>query len=675
MVELKYAKGEVLCEVEAGEEVDWDYARNRQILLRDVLLEYSTSSFNAPIVTPIGVLHGGNRDFSWQGLLVGPIDGALYKVLDAVYYRPLTASNLELVLVKVGRRRARYIYVDDRGEEYSVSISIGLGRRGGFFRVSASRPSIFAPIFAFYDMTTSVEHALSIAVRDKVMVVEGEHFPLRLYLKGFDDVYEVNAVFDWVYKLGDGFRTIQDGKVFFIRHVRRVRVPIALRCEQGFLDIEVPLMISFRRIDYGVKGRLKRLHGGLKKKAKGLPVKVINAIVLRVDRLLSFGVPLDSTLAPEAGAMWFKRIWTRDLFEGLRWNLLTYTNVLGLSKWLVELIRKLMSIVHEFKGFKTLIHEGGYSSDAFPQLMSVIANLYSLTGERRLLKEGSKLMLMACKLMRAEEGFSGCVVRDGLILCKANSSWIDVVHKVDGIEWPVRLPLDWLDKVQPQGLFALVEVNALFIEGLDALLKAMHAAGIKADTELHELKVELIDGYRKCFYSSSGLPPLTMDPSSKLIDKTPSSAGVTAVALLKNIVYHSDLSSIWSDVERIIVKRRLVSLGGSWEIFGVVARRMEEKPYLGDLEYHGPVVWPRDTPYLIEVMRAINLDPHGVLINNLDHMVSEGAIGYSNELFSLPVGMNPNYVGEVSLNPVPVKNYAQYWSHWCDPYIEYFLLR
>jgi hypothetical protein len=133
------------------------------------------------------------------------------------------------------------------------------------------------------------------------------------------------------------------------------------------------------------------------------------------------------------------------------------------------------------------------------------------------------------------------------------------------------------------------------------------------------------------------------------------------------------LENIWSDVEQLLVKRKLVELGNNYEIFGLLVRKVDEKPYLGDLEYHGAVVWPRDTPYLIEVMRALSMETYGVLINNLDHMISEGAVGYVNELFSLPVGQNPSPMRDWSFNPVPVKNYAQYWSHWCDPYINYFL--
>lgn len=677
MVEIRFTKRfDVLCEIEPYEDPDWDYARNKHVLLKDVLLEYSTSSFDAPIATSIGLLHGGNRDFSWQGLLVGPLNNRLYKVLDAIYYKPIGAESLKPIKVTTGRRSARYTYVDDSGGEYEVTVSIRVEEGRGMLEASASRPSIFTPLLAFYDMDSCVESNFKLMQEGETITIEPEAIPLNLKIRGFSEVYKLDWSLDWIYKLGDGFRTLEGGKPYFVRHVRRVRIPIALKCDRGTINIEVSLKTrSFKRIDLKVKGRLKRLRRELEEKVGGkVPIKVIDALVLRVDRLLSFGVPLNSTLAPEAGAMWFRRVWARDLLEGLRWNLATYTTVLGLSNWLVGLTRKLLLEAKELKGLRTFLHEGDYSSDAFPQLMSVAAKLYYLTGEKALVREALRLMSTAIKLMKTGEGFSGCVIRDGLVLCRANSSWMDVIYAVNDLKWPARLPLDWTWRTSPQDLFALVEVNALFIEGLDSLLKAARDSGIKADKELHNLKCELLDGYKKWFYSRSSLPPLTIETSSNLRDETPSSAGVAALALLKGVAYGEELSSMWSSIEAMIVKRKLVSLGNSWEIFGVVTRKVEEKPYLGDLEYHGPVIWLRDTPYLIEVMKALGLDPYGVLVNNLDHMISEGAIGYCNELFSLPVGVNPSYVGEESLNPVPVKNYAQYWSHWCDPFIEYFSL-
>jgi hypothetical protein len=677
MVKIYFSKGlEPLCEIDTFEDLDWDYARNKQVLLKDGLVEYSTSSFDAPIATPVGVLHGGNRDFSWQGLLVGPIGDSIYKVLDAIYYKPLDSQELKPVRVVAGRNAARYSYVDEQGRPYEVEISVRTKKDSCLVMALASRPSIFAPLFAFYDMESSTRAAFRMALEGGAMRVEPEGMPLKLLVKDFLSVTDINLELDWIYKLGDGFRTIRDGKVFFVRHVRRASAPVALTSKDGSISIEIPLdKLKFKRIDYKARGKLEALRKELSERARGkIPPEVVNAIVLRVDRLLSFGIPSGSILVPEAGSMWFRKVWARDLIEGLKWNLLTYAKVLNLSDWLIRLVRDLISTAYDLRGLRVFVNKGDFVSGAVPQLISISAKLYELTHDKKLVKEASKLASATCKLLRSEEGFSGCKVRDGLVLSKANSSWMDVLYEVEGAKWPLRLPWSWRTKFSSEDLFALVEVNALFIEGLDSLFKAMRETGLKGSEKIKELRDELVEGYKKWFYVADRLPPMTVEPSTGARDWTPSSASVAALALLKNLVYEAnEISRAWEQIEEMIVKRKLICLGSSWEVFGIVARKVEERPYLGDLEYHGPVVWPRDTPYLIEVMKCLGFDAYGVLVNNLDHMISEGAIGYVSELFSLPVGLNPHESGERSRNPVPVKNYAQYWSHWCDPYIEYFM--
>jgi hypothetical protein len=677
MVKIYFSKGlEPLCEIDTFEDLDWDYARNKQVLLKDGLVEYSTSSFDAPIATPVGVLHGGNRDFSWQGLLVGPIGDSIYKVLDAIYYKPLDSQELKPVRVVAGRNAARYSYVDEQGRPYEVEISVRTKKDSCLVMALASRPSIFAPLFAFYDMESSTRAAFRMALEGGAMRVEPEGMPLKLLVKDFLSVTDINLELDWIYKLGDGFRTIRDGKVFFVRHMRRVSAPVALTSKDGSISIEIPLdKLKFKRIDYKARGKLEALRKELSERARGkIPPEVVNAIVLRVDRLLSFGIPSSSILVPEAGSMWFRKVWARDLTEGLKWNLLTYAKVLNLSDWLIRLVRDLISTAYDLRGLRVFVNKGDFVSGAVPQLISISAKLYELTHDKKLVKEASKLASATCKLLRSEEGFSGCKVRDGLVLSKANSSWMDVLYEVEGAKWPLRLPWSWRTKFSSEDLFALVEVNALFIEGLDSLFKAMRETGLKGSEKIKELRDELVEGYKKWFYVADRLPPMTVEPSTGARDWTPSSASVAALALLKNLVYEAnEISRAWEQIEEMIVKRKLICLGSSWEVFGIVARKVEERPYLGDLEYHGPVVWPRDTPYLIEVMKCLGFDAYGVLVNNLDHMISEGAIGYVSELFSLPVGLNPHESGERSRNPVPVKNYAQYWSHWCDPYIEYFM--
>ena len=136
----------VYCDVEVYENPDWDYARNKHVLIRDILLEYSTSSFDAAIITSLGVLHGGNRDFPWQGLLIGPINNKLYKLLDALYYKPLDADSLKPLFVRVQRNSASYIYVDERGRHYGINITVAVKEGFGVLTAYASRPSILSLI-------------------------------------------------------------------------------------------------------------------------------------------------------------------------------------------------------------------------------------------------------------------------------------------------------------------------------------------------------------------------------------------------------------------------------------------------------------------------------------------------------------------------------------------------
>jgi hypothetical protein len=132
----------------------------------------------------------------------------------------------------------------------------------------------------------------------------------------------------------------------------------------------------------------------------------------------------------------------------------------------------------------------------------------------------------------------------------------------------------------------------------------------------------------------------------------------------------SEVNRLWGIIQdHLIVNRNLRCLGDGRYSFGMLVKEGND-PYLGDAEYHSSVVWPRDTPYLIALMEMVGEDPTGILLNNLDHMVSEGMIGYCGEIFSLPVGNNPTPTPGSS-NPVPVKNPAQYWSHWCDPYLKH----
>ncbi len=96
--------------------------------------------------------------------------------------------------------------------------------------------------------------------------------------------------------------------------------------------------------------------------------------------------------------------------------------------------------------------------------------------------------------------------------------------------------------------------------------------------------------------------------------------------------------------------------------FGIVVKKSPKGSYYGDEEYHEAVVWPRDTPYLIRILRAAGEvekeTVEGIQRSNLEHQMDEGFVFYNSELFS------PDN-GEMT----PVKNPVQFWSQWVDPYI------
>ena len=658
------AGGDVYVESGTEENPDWDFARNLQVLLKNGLLEFSTSVFDAPIPSPRGSLHGANRDFSWQGLLVGPLGGRIYKALDGLYYAPLDGGELRPASVRVRATSAEYVYLDPGGRTYRVGVSL---RAGGRLAVRASRPTVFVPLFDLRDMESGRAPRYSVAAREGEALVgsDAAPFAVRLSWRGRSAGLELWT--DWVYKLGDGFRRVEDGYVRFVRRTSRLYAPIAVESLDGRLDVEVPLprAAGAARCGPWAGDAVRRVMASLR-----APREVAEAFALRVSRLASFGVPAGPAYYPEAGAMWFRRPWSRDAAEGFRWNAATYVELLGCGGWISRAIVRLLGLAVEAGGLRTLVDSGDYASDAFPQLLNAALRVYELTGSQEVLRAASRAAEAAASALRI--GFSGCRLEDGLVLCRAGSSWMDSVHEVDGVAWPSRLPPGWLGSADPSGLYALVEVNALYLESYVKLSSALRSSGLQVPDGVSRLAEELSSGFRSRFYAPGRLPPLTYDPSTGRADWTRGSPAVEAMAVLRGIIYSADdLSAAWPQVRDLVVYRRMVALGNSVAPFGIVARDVERRPYLGDAEYHGYVVWPRDTPYLIEFMRAISADVEGVLLNNLDHMVAEGAIGYSSELFSAPLGGNPSPAG-ASENPVPVKNPAQYWSHWCDPYLEHY---
>lgn len=320
-----------------------------------------------------------------------------------------------------------------------------------------------------------------------------------------------------------------------------------------------------------------------------------------------------------------------------------------------------------------MLGEGCFASDAPPLLLGVASDFVRLTHCDQLCVEILDTARLAAETLLGGGTFSGCVVSDSVLCCPANSSWVDAVVMLAGRRWPMRLPLGWMDRgIDPfEPAFGLVEVNALYLESIKRMRDMCAHRGISLPTEIEELFSTLAAGFDETFRRNGMMPFDTVCPCQGLKDPTPSSPALVALSALEGLVFHRDeVERIWQDAsQELLVYRRLQVLGSETFPFGVVVRAGAHRPYLGDEDYHGPTLWPRDVPYLVSLMQTLGIDVRGLLVNHLDHMLSEGVFGYCAELFSLPLGRS--FTGIGTDNPVPVKNPAQYWSHWCDPYLDH----
>ncbi len=652
---------EDLLEIDPRENPDWAFARNRHILMKTSSSEFSCSAFSTHLRIRDGDFYGPNRDYPWQGLLVVGSQGRQYKVLDGIYLSVGIPIEAERVLAGPGK--VYYVYRDARGEVFSLVLS--LEQRGGtaMLRASAGRNCEFALLADMTPTDTWPQNPHSFELTSRGMLVRSPSVPMHLRVDGFDGGEDLGQDLHWKYKLGDGFRKWVNGEIVFISRERSAFLSALLHSPTGDLRIEVaPCRGAPAELDPG-KISLPEYGPGL----------LARCLRLRLSTLARYGLSLDGTWYPEAGSWWFRSPWLRDALEGIRWNLEAYVSVLGWSTRLVSLIRGLISIARRRDGLPLIADSGlDRTSDAPPQLLNVALELAERLGSRTLLSESLELIGDICGRFLSGGTFSDSVLADSIVCSPANSSWIDSVAMVDGLRWPTRLPGNWsgigLDPFEAQ--YGLVEVNALYLEALDRVRRICEKDSLRTPEGVDELTSVLASGFNRHF-CSEGIPNLTLVPSLGLKDPTSGSPGVVAVSALMGIVYEpSQISRIWSIVERdLLVERSPVALGSGRMPFGILVRAGDE-PYLGDGQYHGSVVWPRDTPYLIRLAKAGGKGVAAILVSNLDHMIGEGAVGYCQELFSLPTG-GKGSGSEFHSNPVPVKNPAQYWSHWCDPYLDH----
>jgi len=649
--------------VEDSEEPDWGYARNRQALLKSPLSEYSTSVFTAPLKVGGEAFFGLNRDFPWQGWVFGPLEGELYKVLDAVYVS--VGRQLDPSGVVVSPHSIKTLYESEDGS--SCSLVVTLERPGTCLRVQSSAPCRFVPLL---DTRRAEAYSAGPPLLDlsgRKAQISSEGVPFVLGISGFDGFDRLDEWTEWRYKLGDGFRWIDDqGRVLFREEKRWLYLPGVFSSEDGSITFNIDVLKKdiFDGVGFWPRPRAVVVTG---------QDRLLCALLkLRIDMLGSFGVATDLGWFPEAGCWWFRRPWVRDALEGIRWNLETY-RLVSLEGAVSRLVRTLLTHLGRSYALPIIMDDGRSStSDAPPQLLSVACDICHQTKNPSLPKLVVQVARRLSKRFLEGKDVSSSVLDESLICSHPSSSWVDSVLKSGSGRRPARIPLDWglMNLEEPN--FALCEVNALHIESLSKVLQVCREVGLNAPAEVTHLVEILEGGFERWFDSRGGLPAATVAPGEGMVDERPSSPGVVAASLLGERLWSMGrLRGFWETVRKeLLVWRRPVLIPGEAMPFGIMVFGGGAEPYLDDRQYHANTIWPRDTPYLIRLLELIGEDVSGLLLSNLDHQVCEAGFGYCSELFSLPTGRNPA-PGRHSDNPVPVKNPAQYWSHWCDPFLRH----
>ncbi len=420
---------------------------------------------------------------------------------------------------------------------------------------------------------------------------------------------------------------------------------------------------------------------------------------------------------PHAGAWWFKTPWYRDLFEGLLNSFETLMGIPQEQEDMREIILSALSlqdktsglIVNKIPEFTNL--QAQYNSCDATLLCFLVANSYF----QKTKDTDFGLKVLACvantisafiahgKHDGVSLGVDGPPRVDestGLLLCAPHHSWIDtrtrrIQHAGRTLEHlPNRLSVKFLETLCRQTTdteavasspsFFLPEINAQWISVLDNTVRTIDLIEDRRGALLGELKTVaelLLSKARKHFKSifwneNNGYLFNTIFEDRITKDDIACEAGVTAAALLGETVFTTDeLRYIWNYTQReLLAQRRLIKYGDEFLPFGILTKNEGQKVFYGDDQYHSDMIWPRSTPYLIKLLRILNEDDTAreILINNLDHQMSECAIFYNQELFSPAFGNNAHPNGTTSQNPVPVKNPIQFWSQWCDAYLEVF---
>lgn len=644
------------------ENPDWDYARNRFFLLKRTQGCWSSSFFTVKFrdfLMP-------NRDYPQQGL-VCKIGDEYMKFLDAIGFKlenEQEVLNLTPTKVKVSPWKAIYFY---RSGDTTLKVAYYLAKTqeknklGGWteFSLDSEREKEFKLVLSpLVDIRNAGGESLGNHSFEQdgevVRIGKGEN---EIVLGLVEQVNQKEERINWKYKLGNGERELKDGQVLFkgveksptllgemkYRLKSNESVKVGVVCGKGVGRMDLELALSKDEEE-----DLEKSEEMLKKFSLESEELAERFYMPRLLTFNKFGLWENNLQIPEAGEWWFKEVWFRDLFESIYHNLEFYRKVKG-DQWLKKIFSWTKLYIKDgVMANKVAKRKVEYNSlDAAFLYLLAMAKFYEKTGDENFREEVRKTYPSV--LSNFDE--------KALIKCKANYSWLD--SKWEGR--PGRIPDGW--EVEATDNFLLPEVNALWIKVLE---KFNSICDGNADVE------DLWSRWKNTFWNQESNYPYQLvyqEGGQELKDPTESSVGIVCVALLLDHFSGNQVLDIWKTAkEKLLVKRTPVFFEKVELPFGLLVKNSDKRIFLNDEQYHEAVVWPRDLPYLFKVLEKLGKEEivDQLSINLLDHQMSEGAIGYNHELFSLPEGENPSKMA-LPENPVPVKNPVQLWSHFVKP--------
>ena len=665
----------------------------RHVILKRPQASWSQSVFSVPFENKIIP----NRDYPYEGLSV-LINEENYHFLDGIAVGAKKGSRyIKLRAKKVTSFPWKMIYHYENEEDLrKVNLAVtyylmDIGAKQNSFSACVSLESnassvVIEPIVDIrhmYDESASERHFCK-ALSDGMLIWRDEKC-ISLRTVNECEVRTWKKKIEWWYKLGSGSRENTDGEVAFKGEIKN---PVSLG------EMEIPmdntstalLVIACSNSETQLEWLNEKGKEWLRderkeeKKAFGIVKSPgINnpAIAFRALALSKFGMLVDKKFFYEAGDFWFRTPWFRDLFEGIINNIETFFRI-GHAERIRDIILRAFEYQDEY----------GRIPNRFPERASekldynnADATLLAFIAAGEFFKRKKDEDFASTILERAEftisrfkmndlEKINGAPVlnENGLISAVPWHSWTDTKRHVETkgkrVKVSVRIPDSWCAEIKDENelnkpKYFLPEINAEWIKMLRHCVR-MSSENENKKENFSSLLENAIINVKKVFWDAEENILYNIVTMEGEKDKTQGSPAVVAFSLLldENVFSQSEIKEFVKGVkENLLVERHGLP-------FGILVKMSPKSTYYGDEEYHEAVVWPRDTPYLIRILRAAgeveNETVEGILRSNLEHQMNEGFVFYNSELFSPDNG-----------EMVPVKNPVQFWSQWVDAYIFY----